>query len=176
MAKSVEVRNENVVMSAEELAIARDMGMLDENQPAGPVLHVAPPQAPKPAGAKVKRLLVCGSRSHAEFDLVAGFVMAALEKFPDAEWFISGGARGADAMSAFILEQKLGKKVVRMEAKWEDLGGAAGFARNWQMIMRADAVAALWDGVSKGTKQTMDAARRLGKPVFEWTIPAAPAE
>jgi hypothetical protein len=148
--------------------------VVDEVNQHGPVLVVAPPQAPKPEAPKVRRLLVCGSRAHWEFDLVSGFVMEALAKFPDAEWFISGGAKGADAISAYVLEKKLGKKVIRIEAQWDKLEGGAGFARNWQMIMKCDAVAALWDGASKGTKQTMDAAKRMGKPVFFWNIPAVP--
>lgn len=139
-----------------------------------PLLTEAPKAPLAKIGPKYRRILVCGSRTHWEFDLISGFILAALDKYPDAELFVSGGAKGADAISAYILEKKLGKKVIRIEAQWEDFGPGAGFARNWQMIMRCDAVAALWDGVSKGTKQTIDAAKRMGKPVFEWTIPAVP--
>ncbi len=144
------------------------------NMPHGPVLSVAPPPSVAKVAPKPKRILVCGSRTHWEYDLVAGFIMATLAKYPDAELFISGAASGADAISAFILEKKLGKRVLRIEAQWNDLEGAAGFARNWQMLMKCDAVAALWDGASKGTKATIDGAERMGKPVMLWTIPAIP--
>jgi hypothetical protein len=174
MAKSMAVGDENVVMTAEELAVARDMGMLNEDKPHGPVKVVEAPKTPIPITPKYRRILVCGSRSHWEFDLISGFVLAVLEKYPDAELFISGGGKGVDSIAAWILKNKLDKKVARIEAQWDKLDRGAGFARNWQMIMRCDAVAALWDGESKGTKQTMDAAKRMGKPVYEWTVPAVP--
>jgi hypothetical protein len=194
-----------VLLSPEDVAAAQDMGLpvepitvcpdmdriclecpdkdrctvdltVDVPKAHGPVTQIAPPPIAK-IEPKYHRILVCGSRSHWEYDLVAGFVSEVVAKFPDAKVFISGKAKGADAISAYILEKKLNKKVRRIEVtkeEWADLGGAAGFARNWKMLMQCDAVAALWDGSSRGTKATIDGAKRLGKPVFEWTIPAIP--
>jgi hypothetical protein len=42
------------------------------------------------------------------------------------------------------------------------------------MVMRAEVIAALWDGSSKGTAQTIAIARRLNKRLMVWEVPAIP--
>lgn len=150
---------------------------LSEDNPHGPVIHIAPPPAPEAPPAPALRVLVTGSRSHWEYDLVACFVQHLIETYPRDTIFISGGAAGVDALAHHILSEKYRRKteVYKVTAEdWEILKGAAGFARNWKMVMRCNRVAALWDGESRGTKHTMEIAKRLGKPVLCWTIPATP--
>ena len=61
-----------------------------------------------------------------------------------------------DAPGAFIKINKYGEKY----------NAKAGFDRNAKMIAYADAVIALWDGISPGTKDALREAKRLGKLVF----------
>jgi hypothetical protein len=151
-----------------------------EDNPHGPVVHIAPPPQPpipKPLtdAEKVKVVLFTGSRSHHEWDLITAICQTAVETYPNAK-FICGGAKGADCMARFVLVDKFNRQVETFNADWDNLGNGAGFARNWQMLMKCQAVVALWDGESKGTKHTIDNARRLGRRVHIWEIPAPPAE
>lgn len=143
----------------------------------GPVISIAPPPEPAAPPTPALRVLVTGSRAHWEYDLAACFVQHLIELYPRNTIFISGGAAGVDALAHHILSEKYGRKteVYKVTAEdWEILKGAAGFARNWKMVMCCDRVAALWDGVSKGTAHTMEIAKRLGKPVLVWTVPSTP--
>lgn len=144
----------------------------------GPVIHIAPPPAPEAPPAPALRVLVTGSRSHWEYDLAAYFVQQILDTYPRRDTiFISGGAGGADSLMHHILSEKYGRKTEQYKVTaedWEILKGAAGFARNWKMVLRCDQVAALWDGESKGTQHTIEIARRMGKPVMCLTIPSTP--
>ena len=47
-------------------------------------------------------------------------------------------------------------------------GGAkgAGVIRNRQIVDHCDQVIAFWDGKSRGTKSSIDYAKKLGKPVL----------
>jgi hypothetical protein len=62
-------------------------------------------------------------------------------------------------------------------AKWRLPDGTtdrgAGHKRNYQMALYADALIALWDGRSPGTKNMIDTMRKtLRKPAFVWRIDA----
>lgn len=184
-------------LTKEELQVAKDMGMLDIPKFAGAKdphtgknlsakakqAHAAKQAAPAPAPApqamqaapapevQPLRVAVVGSRSLAEWDLVTAFVAHLVEAYPEAT-FISGGAKGPDSMALWLLENKFGRKVEVLRADWDILGKSAGFARNIRLAMKADVVAALWDGASKGTKHTLDFARRIFKRTLTWKIPA----
>lgn len=51
-------------------------------------------------------------------------------------------------------------------ADWRKHGRSAGVVRNLEMVGKVDAVIAIWDGVSPGTKQMIEAAKKVGLPVF----------
>ena len=78
-----------------------------------------------------------------------------------------GDARGLDTMVSRKCEQ-IGIPVVVFPADWEREGRAAGFRRNARMIAsRPDRVVAFYgpNGETKGTRHTVDLARRDGIPV-----------
>ncbi len=140
------------------------------------------PAAEVKAPARKLKVAVVGSRSFGsngddvpgEWDLVTAFCSHLSTIFTKREvTFVSGGARGVDAMAKYILTEKLGYEVQVVEANWEELGPGAGYARNWEVVMTADVVAALWDGESRGTAHVMACARRLGKQVIVWKVPPA---
>lgn len=62
-----------------------------------------------------------------------------------------------------------GLPVVSYPAQWKRADGTvdkgAGFKRNGLIVAQADRVVAFWDGQSRGTKDTIDKARKAGKPV-----------
>lgn len=74
---------------------------------------------------------------------------------------ISGTARGVDRIGinwAF----KHNIPVIEVPAKWDIYGKRAGYLRNEEMAKIGDALIAVWDGKSKGTKSMIDLARSYG--------------
>lgn len=105
-------------------------------------------------------MAIVGSRDFGSPDLVRRFVAG----LPPGTVVVSGGARGVDtwaedAAKANGLETKVFK------ADWDTLGKRAGYVRNLEIVAYCDKVVAFWDGLSRGTKHTMDAAERAGKPL-----------
>lgn len=75
---------------------------------------------------------------------------------------LSGGARGADFLGE-IWAMEHGVPLERFPAEWATLGLRAGIVRNCVMAEQADALIALWDGMSHGTAHMIQQAykRRL---------------
>jgi len=74
---------------------------------------------------------------------------------------ISGAARGADKLGE-VWAAEFNIPCERFPADWVAHGKAAGYRRNVQMADNAEALIALWDGASKGTKHMIDIAKRKG--------------
>jgi hypothetical protein len=55
-------------------------------------------------------------------------------------------------------------------ANWQEHGRAAGPLRNREMVARAAALIAIWDGVSRGTEDIIAEARRRGLKVFVFRV------
>ncbi len=51
-------------------------------------------------------------------------------------------------------------------AAWDTYGLKAGYIRNEEMADNADALIAIWDGKSRGTKHMIDIATRKGLRVY----------
>lgn len=75
---------------------------------------------------------------------------------------ISGGANGVDTVAETTCEG-LAIGCMIFYPKWQTHGRAAGFIRNREMVENADKVVVFWDGKSKGTKSTIDLAKKAGK-------------
>jgi len=82
---------------------------------------------------------------------------------------ISGTARGADSAGEHWANA-LDIPVKRFPADWDKHGRSAGYLRNEEMANHADALVAVWDGSSRGTKHMIDIARRKGLEVFVYTF------
>ena len=77
---------------------------------------------------------------------------------------ISGGAGGPDrAGEMWAAENDI--EIVSMKPNWA-LGRGAGLIRNGEMVERAEALIALYDGQSRGTADTIAKMRRKGCEVF----------
>lgn len=79
---------------------------------------------------------------------------------------VSGGANGVDLLG----EQwacSWGIPVKQFMADWSKHGRAAGPIRNRQMAEYADALIAIWDGQSRGTKSMIRESRKAGLDVYE---------
>lgn len=77
---------------------------------------------------------------------------------------VSGGAKGIDACAreyAFANQIKLTEFI----PDYKQYKKAAPLKRNEQIIEYADIVIAFWDGISKGTKFSIDLCKKMNKAV-----------
>ena len=82
---------------------------------------------------------------------------------------VSGGAAGVDSLGEdWATNEWVPLRVFGPD--WGRYGKSAGFRRNEQMGDYADALVALWDGQSRGTKHMIEYMRSLGKPVHVQVI------
>lgn len=112
------------------------------------------------------KLLVCGSRSIADKDLVWESIEASRWE-PDT--IIHGDAEGVDKLADRWARQ-YGVDIERHPIPdwvWEKYGSSSGPVRNGYMVGEADAVVAIWDGESSGTKNTIRQAIDGGVPVYK---------
>lgn len=82
---------------------------------------------------------------------------------------LSGGAKGAD----FLGEQWAALHNIPVEiypAEWEKYGRGAGFKRNALMATKADALIAVWDGESRGTRHMVSTAEALKLKIFVYPV------
>ncbi len=104
------------------------------------------------------KLLIAGSRSINEFDL-SKYVP------PETNLIITGGANGIDMIAeAYADAHKISKLILRPLYRKYKRG--APIKRNEMMVDLADQVLIVWDGISKGTRHTIEYARKKGKPLL----------
>ncbi|MBX3291045.1 MAG: DUF2493 domain-containing protein [Acidobacteria bacterium] len=118
------------------------------------------------------KVLVCGSRTIND----PAVVSQAIEQSgirPTS--IISGGARGVDRLAGEYAASH-GIEFTEYLADWDRFGKRAGFLRNYVMVGEADAVIAVWDGKSSGTKHAIDTAISSGKQVFVYQHRSSGAE
>jgi len=106
------------------------------------------------------KVAIVGSRDFSDIFKVADYV----DTLPPDTVVISGGARGVDTWAIQAAAQRKLKTVV-YEAQWDKYGKSAGMRRNSDIVANCDKLVAFWDGVSKGTKNSIDKAIAAGKEV-----------
>ncbi len=105
------------------------------------------------------KLLIIGSRMITDFDLT--------EHIPgDTELIISGGAKGIDTLAEKYADEHGIEKLI-FYPKYELYGRAAPLKRNEEMVDIADVVLAVWHGDSRGTKYTLNYAKKKNKKIIE---------
>ena len=107
------------------------------------------------------RVGVIGTRYFNDYDLVC----STLDKLKTrVECIVSGGAKGADSLAEKWAKSNEIKTII-YKPDWS-LGKRAAALRNIKIVESSDIIIAFWDGISKGTKMTMDMAKNAEKPVF----------
>lgn len=113
------------------------------------------------------RVIIAGTRTiNADHPraLEALHAVVAASRF-DIGCVVSGGARGADELGERYARWR-GLPLQVYPADWRTHGRAAGPIRNEEMARNADALIALWDGESPGTRHMIETARAAGLPVY----------
>lgn len=107
------------------------------------------------------KIAIIGSRNYPDLDRVTSFI----KTISNNHTIVSGGARGVDRAAQRTAE-RLGMKTIIYPAKWNEYGKKAGLIRNQEIVNTADVVVAFWNGFSRGTKHTINLAKKAQKPVF----------
>jgi hypothetical protein len=108
------------------------------------------------------KVIIAGSRSVDDYGHI---VYAIGQSGFTVEEVVSGTARGADQLGELWARRHF-VCCTKFPADWNRLGKQAGYVRNQRMAEYADALIAIWDGQSRGTKHMIDIMRKQGKPVF----------
>jgi YspA, cpYpsA-related SLOG family len=106
------------------------------------------------------KVAIVGSREYPNLSKVRAYI----QNLPIDTIIVSGGARGVDKCAEKVA-QGIGLRTEIYPADWHKFGKAAGMKRNQQIVEASDRIVAFWDGASKGTKNTIDTAKKLGKGV-----------
>lgn len=108
------------------------------------------------------KVIIAGSRSITDYARVekavrdSGFTITEI---------IGGEAAGVDTLGKlYAIRNRI--KYVGVPADWAKHGNSAGMVRNSMMAAQADALVAVWDGVSAGTTHMVRTMKTLKKPVF----------
>ncbi len=112
------------------------------------------------------KVIIAGSRSITDAEIVHKAIVDS--RFTISE-LVCGYARGVD-MIGLRWTNATGTPYKVFPAMWFDKDGGrnmqAGFERNVRMADYADALIAVWDGFSGGTKHMMQCMGRRAKPIY----------
>lgn len=108
------------------------------------------------------RVIIAGSRSITSYATVCEAIKAS--GF-DITKVVSGCARGVDQNGEeWAFNHKIPVKL--FHAFWNEEGKQAGPRRNQRMAEYAEALIAIWDGLSPGTRDMIERANKHGLKVF----------
>jgi len=108
------------------------------------------------------KTIVAGSRTIKDKSLVAYVIKRSGFKITEV---VSGRAKGVDTLGEEVAHD-LGVSVKPFPANWNKHGKAAGYIRNQEMADYAEALIAIWDGKSRGTRDMISRAKKKGLKVF----------
>lgn len=108
------------------------------------------------------KVIISGSRSITDQSIVEEAISES--GFAINEVFC-GGLKGVDACGK-VYANKNGIPVKDFEPNFSKFGNAAIIMRNVAMALHADALIAVWDGGSIGTRQMIDEAHHRGLKVY----------
>lgn len=108
------------------------------------------------------KVIVAGGRDYHDYDVVCSAIADSGFK---VTMIISGGATGVDTLAEYYAEENQLPNQVFM-ADWTTHGKAAGPIRNRTMAEHADALVAIWNGESPGTKNMIETAKKKGLKVY----------
>lgn len=109
------------------------------------------------------KLAIVGSRDFTDYKILDDFIRSKFD-LSEIDTVVSGGAKGADALAERFAEEHNFKIDVK-KAEWGKYGRAAGPIRNALIVEEADAVVAFPTVDSRGTKNSMEIARKKNKRI-----------
>ena len=117
-------------------------------------------------GEEKMRTIIAGSRNVNAYEAVKEAIK---ESGFEITMIISGGAKGVDRLGErFAIENSI--PFQRFLPDWSKYGKAAGPVRNAEMAKNADALIAIWNGSSKGTKNMIKTASKYGLKTYVYQL------
>jgi hypothetical protein len=108
------------------------------------------------------KVIIAGGRNITDYSLLLSTIGES--EFTITE-VVSGMAPGVDTLAAqYATENNL--PLQQFWAEWEFYGRSAGPIRNRQMANYGEALIAIWDGESRGTKNMIEEATKKGLRVY----------
>ena len=108
------------------------------------------------------KVIIAGSRDINDLKHINQTVFESKFKISEV---VSGTARGVDRLGERWAKEN-NVQIKQFPANWDKLGKSAGVIRNKQMAEYADALIAIWDGHSVGTKHMINIALKMGLQVY----------
>ena len=115
------------------------------------------------------RTIIAGSRTIFDYNVIQ---QAIQQSGFDITQIVSGMAKGVDSLAVDYAKNN-GISLASFPAKWIVDGvyrPQAGYLRNLEMSEHADALIAIWDGKSPGTKHMVDIAIKRGLAVYVFRL------
>ena len=109
------------------------------------------------------RVIIAGSRSVTQDQVNEAFARCPWAS--SVTCVVSGGARGADKYGE-VLAANLGIQVEIYQPEWSRYGKQAGPVRNREMARNAEGLIAIWDGLSRGTENMINLAKKAGIRIY----------
>lgn len=106
------------------------------------------------------KVIIAGSRTFQDYPMLCKYCDWLLKEYKDIE-IVSGGSKGADSLAEVYAKER-NYKLTTFLPNWNENGKSAGPLRNLEMAKYSEMLIAFWDGESKGTKNMVDTAKRLG--------------
>lgn len=107
------------------------------------------------------KTIIAGSRMCTDYELIKLAIQELQWKITGV---VSGCARGIDKLGARWAKEN-DVPLYNFPAEWDKFGKSAGYRRNVDMAENAEALLAIWDGASRGTKHMINIARDKGLEV-----------
>ena len=108
------------------------------------------------------KTIIAGSRTITDYSTVKEAIEKSGFKITEV---ISGGAQGVDKLGErWALENNI--PVKRFLADWIKHGKAAGPIRNSEMVKIAECAIVIWDGISRGSQDTITKMQNANKELF----------
>lgn len=101
------------------------------------------------------KVAIVGSRRLTDVD-ISRYIPAGVTEI------ITGGAKGIDTLAEKYADENGIKKTI-IKPNYRRYKRGAPLKRNKEIVQMADKIIVLWDGESRGTKFTIDYAKRVGK-------------
>jgi hypothetical protein len=109
------------------------------------------------------KCIIAGTRSCPKY--IFDIAMKKCDFVDEITLVISGAAEGADKHGEIWADGR-DLPVSRHPAYWLKYGKSAGPIRNKEMLKKADALIAIWNGKSKGTLDMINISKKKGIKVF----------
>lgn len=109
------------------------------------------------------KLAVVGSRTFKDLERLSNELDSIHAETP-IKLIVSGGAAGADSLAERWAQLNCVETQIFLP-DWKQLGRGAAVIRNRQIIEACAQCIAFWDGESKGTRHSIELAKKMGKRV-----------